>query len=611
MMTLLADLHLMRPEWLWSLVPAALLSVLLLYLRAKGGSWNDVISPELLPFLVGKQEASRGPSLLPIVFLAWVIAAFAAAGPAWEKLPQPIHQKQDALILVLDLSYSMLAQDLSPSRLVRARQKLLDLLKHRGEGQTGLIAYAGDSHIVTPLTDDNPTIANLVPALNPGMMPVPGSNPAAAIDQAIKLLHSGGISDGRILLITDGVDEKSAQDITDKLQDSGATFAIMGIGTRSGAPIPLPQGGFIKDADGTIVTPTLDERALRSLAAKNNGSYARMTLDDNDLQRLLQTTLPEASQQTLALDRTADAWEDMGYALVFLLLPVVLALFRRGWIVCLIPLVLIANPQDANAQNWDDLWLTPDQQGQRALQNNDNEAAVSLFENTDWAATAAYRNEDFERATQQFSKTDSTDSWYNRGNALAKAGKIDDAIKAYEKSLELQPEQVDATENLELLKKLKEQQEQQEQENQDQEDKEDQEDQDQQDQNQDQNDQSGEPENSDDQSDTGDQEQDSQDQQDDKQQPEDPPEPEEDPQEDEGEGEEEQTPEEEQEAQEQAAEQAQAEEASEEDKERDQAMEQWLRRVPDDPSGLLREKFKYESRQREQQGNRRNDETYW
>jgi Ca-activated chloride channel family protein len=605
MMALLNDIHLMRPEWLWTLVPAAVLAILLLYVRAKGGSWNDIISPELLPFLVGKQEASRGPSLLPLVFIAWIIAAFAAAGPAWEKLPQPIHQKQDALILVLDLSYSMLAQDLSPSRLVRARQKLLDLLKQRGEGQTGLIAYAGDSHIVTPLTDDNPTIANLIPALHPGMMPVPGSNPAAAIDQAIALLHSGGISDGKILLITDGVDEKSAKDITSKLEDSGSTFAIIGIGTRSGAPIPLPQGGFIKDANGTIVTPTLDEGALRSLAADNNGSYARMTLDDNDLQRLLQPTLPDASAQTLALDRTADAWEDMGYALVLLLLPVVLALFRRGWIVCLLPLMLVASPRDATAQSWDDLWLTPDQQGQRALQENNNETAATLFENPDWAATAAYRNEDFEQATQQFSKTDSTDSWYNRGNALAKAGKLDDAIEAYEKSLELQPDQTDAIENLELLKKLKEQQEQQEQEDQDQD-----QDQDQQDQNQDESDQSGEQQDSDDPSDPSDQEQEPQDQDDNENEPEEPPEPEE--EEQEGESEKEQPPEEEQQdEQEQAAEEAQAEEASEGDEEEDQAMEQWLRRVPDDPSGLLREKFKYESRQRQQQGNRRNDEIYW
>ena len=178
-------LHWMRPEWLWSLVPAALLVLLLWRLRGRLGNWNQVIAPELLPFLVSPEAGSRGPNLLPFILLGWVLAALAAAGPSWEKLPQPVHQKQDALVLVLDLSYSMKSGDLAPSRLDRTRQKLLDLLATRKEGQTGLIAYAGDSHIVTPLTDDTPTIANLLPALAPEMMPVPGSNPAAAVAQAV------------------------------------------------------------------------------------------------------------------------------------------------------------------------------------------------------------------------------------------------------------------------------------------------------------------------------------------------------------------------------------------------------------------------------------------
>ncbi len=610
-----SDLHFMRPEWLWLLAPAAVLAIALWYFRGKGGSWSDVISQDLLPYLVGNQQAARGPNLLPILFFAWILAAVAAAGPAWEKLPQPIHQKQDALVLTLDLSYSMLAQDLSPSRLVRARQKLLDLLEQRGEGQTGLIAYAGDAHIVTPLTDDNPTIANLIPALNPGMMPVPGSDPVAAIKQSIDLLHSAKISNGKILLITDGVDRSSAEEIAHLLKGTGINLAVMGIGTRTGAPIPLPQGGFLKDSSGTIVIPSLDEAALRDLASSISGKYARISLDENDLERLLSDTLPDTAGQTLALERTADAWEDRGYFLILLLLPISLALFRRGWVMCLLPLMFLASPQDASAQNWDDLWLTPDQQGLRALQNEDNEAAASLFENPDWAATAAYRNEDFERAVQGFSKNETPDSWYNRGNALAKAGKLDDAIKAYEKSLELQPEQADAIENLELLNKMKEQQQEQQQnqdqQDQDQQNEDEQENDQEQEQNQDQTkdknqqDQSQDQKPSDNQSDSSDSEQD-------ENQDESPPQ--------EGEPNEEQDPEqseekepseeEKQNEQEQQAQQA-SEEPSEEDKEQNQAMEQWLRRVPDDPSGLLREKFRYESRQREQQGDRRKNEIYW
>ncbi len=590
MMEIFSNLHLMRPEWLWALIPAVILALLLLYFRGRGGSWSEVIAPELLPYLVGKQQASQGPKLLPFLFLAWLVATLAAAGPAWEKIPQPIHQKQDALVLALDLSYSMMAQDLSPSRLIRARQKVLDLLEQRGEGQTGLVAYAGDAHIVTPLTDDNPTIANLVPALNPGMMPVPGSDPVAAISQSIELLRSAGISDGKILLITDGVDKDSAKKIVSLMRRAGISLEVLGIGTRTGAPIPLPQGGFIKDNSGTIVIPTLDESALRALASKSGGRYARLSLDDDDLERLLSDALPDVGKATLALDRTADAWEDKGYLLILLLLPVALSLFRRGWVVCLLPLLFLGNPQQASAQSWDDLWLTSDQQGQKALESGDNEAAASLFENPDWRATAAYRNEDFERATKQFSKTETADSWYNRGNALAKAGELDKAIEAYKQSLELQPEKSDAIENIELLEKMKEQEQQEQEQDQEQE------------QNDDKQDQSDEQEPSDEQSDPSDSEQDGE------------PEQNQDPQQDK-ESEQEQKDEEDSEPEEPAQEDEQEQQAeqaqTEEDKEKEQAMEQWLRRIPDDPSGLLREKFRYESRQREQEGDRRKNEVYW
>ncbi len=148
------ELHLMRPQWLWTLLPALVLLLLLWRQRSRNGSWQSVIVPDLLRYLVSDSGASRSSNLLPLVFLGWLLAALAASGPSWQKLPQPVHQKQDALVVLLDLSYSMKSADLAPSRLERARQKLLDLLQQRREGQTALIAYAGDAHIVTPLTDD-------------------------------------------------------------------------------------------------------------------------------------------------------------------------------------------------------------------------------------------------------------------------------------------------------------------------------------------------------------------------------------------------------------------------------------------------------------------------
>ena len=456
-----ADLHLMRPEWLWALIPALVLGLLLWRQRGRSGSWNSVIAPHLLPYLVSGGGERRSRNLLPAVLLGWILAVLAAAGPAWEQLPQPVLQKQDAMVLVLDLSYSMKSGDLAPSRLDRARQKLLDLLSRRQEGQTALIAYAGDAHVVTPLTDDNPTIANLLPALNPDMMPVPGSGPRPALELALGLLQSAGIREGRILLVTDGIEAEQAPELAELLEGTEAQLSILGVGTATGAPIPLPRGGFLKDASGAIVLPGLEEAPLRQLAGATGGQYLALRIDASDLDRLLAEDLLPVSEQTLALERTADAWVDRGYLLVLLLLPLALALFRRGWIACLVPLLLLPTPTPAQAQVWEKLWRTPDQRAMLALEQGSAEEAAGLFENRDWAGTAAYRGGDYEAAATHFSSGDSADHWYNRGNALARAGQLDEAIEAYRKSLELQPDQADAEQNLALLEQLKQQQEQQ------------------------------------------------------------------------------------------------------------------------------------------------------
>ena len=601
------ELHLMRPEWLWSLVPASILLGLLWRQRGRSGSWDTVIAPELLQHLMSEKSGSRSINYLPFIFCAWALAALAASGPSWQKIPQPIHQKQDALVLLLDLSYSMKSADLAPSRLDRSRQKLLDMLQQRREGQTGLIAYAGDAHIVTPLTDDTPTIANLLPALHPDMMPMLGSNPASAVAQGVELLRSAGVSRGTLLLLTDGVAEQDRNAIEKILKGSGTRLNIMGIGTATGAPIPLPRGGFMKDQAGAIVMPQLEEQSLRKLASASGGRYMRMQIDSSDLDYLLAENPLAEPEQTLVLDRTADTWDDAGYLLLLPLLPFALVLFRRGWLLLLLPVLFFGEAPSATAQSWEKLWLTPDQRGQRALQQGENEAAAKLFENPDWAGAASYRSGDYESASEHFNREDSADSLYNRGNALARAGQIDAAIEAYQKSLELEPDQTDAAENLALLEELQQQQQQQ----QDQQGENSQEQEQEQEQQQQQNQGEGEWQEQDpSQSQRGDPSQQDSAQGQEQQEPE----------------ADEQQADETQQSSEQESEQpaasaaereqeesdpAQAAQADPEEMERNQAMEQWLRRVPDDPSGLLREKFRYESRQRQEQGARSNDENYW
>lgn len=611
--------HLMRPEWLWGLLPALILSILLWRQRGRSGSWSEVIDAELLPLLVGSQAAPRRTNLLPLVLLGWVLAVVAASGPSINRIAQPVLQKQDALVIILDLSYSMKSGDLAPSRLDRSRQKLLDLLGQRKEGQTGLIAYAGDAHIVTPLTDDTRTIANLLPALNPDMMPVPGSDPVAAVEQAVALMHSAGINQGRILLLTDDIPEKHHQDILRALSGSGASLAVMGVGTSTGAPIPLPRGGFLKDESGAIVMPGLDERSLSQFAATAGGRYMPIQVDASDLDYLLAEGLTATAAQTLVLDRSADTWEDQGYVLIVLLLPLALSLFRRGWILCLAPLLLFSHPQTARADLWQDLWLTPDQQGQRALLQGDHERASELFDNPDWAGTAAYQGENYERAREMFSASDTAAAWYNRGNALARSGDFEEAIAAYRESLDRLPDQRDALENIALLEQLQQQQEQQEKQEQQEQQSSEQNEQNEQEQQpgQEPQDQQGQQDqqqqDSPSEGDAGDEQQQtppSGDEQREQAQREDAeqsdPGEQQQPRQRNAQGEPEQTEQESAKNQ-----QAQMAAADPEQQEKDQAMEQWLRRIPDDPSGLLREKFLYESQQRQQQGARRDDEIYW
>ncbi len=615
----MSELHLMRPEWLWLALPAIVLAYALWRRQARRGNWRSVIAADLLPYLVGENAGETRHNLVPALLLGWLLACLAAAGPSFTKIPQPVHQKQDAMVLLYDLSYSMKSQDLAPSRADRARQKLKDLLAKRREGQTGLIAFAGDAHIVAPLTDDVPTINNLLPALHPDMMPVPGSDAAHAVALGLSLLRSAGIRGGKILLLTDGVSEDAAADIRRQLRGSGAGLTVMGVGTAEGAPIPLPRGGFLKDDNGAIVMPRLEEGTLRELAVSVGGQYTPMRIDDSDLQQLLAAPMLTGAEQTLALERTADTWEDQGYLLLLLVLPLVLALFRRGWVLGLVvaPLLLVPAPA-SHAQGWSDLWATPDQQGQRALQHGDAGAAAGLFEDPGWAGTAAYEAGDFDAAVEHFSALPDADGWYNRGNALARAGRLEDALAAYNESLQLEPGRDDALANRALVEQLKEQQEQQQQQQQQQQQGDQGEDgesgqQDQQQGEQQSESGAGNESQGDSQPGAQDNTEESRRQAQGDSAP------------DGDRQEREQAREDDAEAEEGTAQQARADttegeengeelaaaEPTPEELERNQAMEQWLRRVPDDPSGLLREKFRYESRLRREEGRETQHEQVW
>jgi len=455
-------LHLLRPVWL-GLLP--LWWLFLLYLYRQGGSaaaWQRVCDPELFEFLKVGQQAQRQAAWWWLLAVVGSILVLAMAGPTWKELAQPVYRQSSAVVVLLDVSRSMDAQDVKPSRLQRAKQKLQDILADRQEGQTALIVFAGEAFVVTPLTDDVATIAAQLQSISSDMMPVQGSAPDKAIQKAINLLHQARVGRGHVLLIGDELPaanhEPMKQAIT-QLQQAGHTFSTLAVGSSQGAPIPLANGGFVKDQRGNIVIPHLDNAPFHTWAQAGGGVAATMRLDDGDIQQLQNIW----NQQTKAHYKQAetatfshDQWREDGPLLLLILLPFIALAFRRGWLVVVLTLLCVPHP--VQAMDWTTLWLNQDQQGQRLLQQDRYADAAKTFDDPQWKAAAAYQAGDYQQASRLLQGVDTAEGHYNRGNALAKMGKLDEAIAAYDACLKLQHDHADAKYNKKLLEDQKKQQ---------------------------------------------------------------------------------------------------------------------------------------------------------
>lgn len=607
---MLSEFHFIRPYWFIALIPLIYLLWILAKQHLINKHWESVCDPALLPYiLVGRTGTKKYTGIILFGFVS-LLMIIALAGPSWERLPEPVFEKESALVIAMDLSYSMYADDIKPSRLERARFKISDLLDLRQEGQTALIVYAGDAFTVTPLTDDIKTIKSQLNALTPQIMPAPGSNTDIALEKAAELLKQAGNSEGHILLVTDEVDSQFDKFFS-KTNRRGYKVSILGIGTEEGAPVKLGESGFLKDKAGTIVIPKLNQGVLRLLASSGGGYYETSQLGDGDIERLnrLFNSGLEKNNETKSEFET-DRWREFGPWLILLILPIVAFGFRRGYLAILV-CILIQTPDDAMAFDWDDLWLNKNQQAMRALNSEQPELASELFDNKEWKAAANYRKGDFAAVEELLNEQEDTRSTYNRANAMAKQGRYEEAIEAYDKVLDSQPEHEDAIFNRDLIKKELEKQQQQQS---DSDQKSDEQSEQQQQDSESEQQQSENNQQESDQQEDSEQKQSSQkeqEQQDNSEQQQDSEEQQKSEQEREEEQEQQnQQAEESGDKEEQEQEQAQA--STQEEKELDeeqQATEQWLRRIPDDPSGLLRRKFKYQY----QQQNRRssNNAKYW
>ncbi|QTK46765.1 VWA domain-containing protein [Xanthomonas euvesicatoria] len=418
----LQSLHLLRPTLLWALLAIVPAAALWHWRRRDADVWRQSVDAHLLPKLL-VSGGRRGWLGFVLAALTYALAVLAMSGPSWRQTERPVFQSSMPLVVVLDLSSSANATDLPPSRLLQARAKLATLLRKRAGGEVALLVYAGESFTVAPLTEDSANVALFLDALSPSVMPVDGKRADRAIDAAAQLLQQAGFKQGEILLVSDSAD-RSAESSARVARSRGFSVSALGVGGERGAAY--------RTASGEIAQAKLDEGSLRTLAAQGGGRYARIAPDDADLRAL---GVLDPSQQPLA-DETAESdggksWLDEGYWLVLPVMLLSLLAFRRRAVVavlamvCVLPLAQPAHAADGT------LWQRADQVQQQRLD----------------AGVQAYRKGDFASAQKAFEAVPTDEGLYNLGNALARQGQYDAAIAAYDRALKQHPNQQDAIAN--------------------------------------------------------------------------------------------------------------------------------------------------------------------
>lgn len=439
-------LHFLRPWWWLALAPLPLA----LWMLARNGNGRAALArladAALLPHLLSDTGA-RERFALGLVALTWFLAVTALSGLAWQKMPTPLYVNGAARVVVLSLSDDMLAQDMQPDRMTRARFAVRDLLNDAGDARMALVAYAGAAFTVAPLTDDKNTILNLLQALQPNVMPVPGNDAATGIRQGVELLKQAHAKGGEIVLVTDTADDAAVAQAK-AARTKGVHVDVLGVGTNEGAPVPQAGGGFASGSGGTLMARR-DDGALRAVADAGGGRYAVLQADGAGA-AAFDTPVAEAGHASRA--ERAQLWRDGGIWLLPVLLIVAALAFRRGWLLVLALLVLPSGMPAAQAATWDSLWANRDQRALQALQHGDTAQARKLSSTPGMRGAVDYRAGDYAGAAKSFARSDDARSHYNLGNALARQGEYGKAVTAYQQALQRDPKMADARANLDAVK---------------------------------------------------------------------------------------------------------------------------------------------------------------
>lgn len=420
----LLQFHFLRPWWLLTLIPLAVI----FYLRWKVSSDENRFAffpPHLRNALTVQRSGWTNQLPLKMLMLLLVLSVLICAGPAWQRQASPFGEDSASLMILLDNSESMQQKDVAPSRLERAKHKITDLTELRAGGKTGLMVYAGSSHVAMPLTKDNQVIFPYLSALNPDIMPLAGKAPQTALPLLTQQIEAN--KGNSILLVTDGVDANAVNEFERYFETQPYQLLILAIG----------------NSNVTVDSP-MDLASLRTLATKTNGKLIEMSIDETDVTQLNR----QIERFMLINSDSSMPWQDEGYRLLYPLVLLMLLWFRKGWLVKW-SLVLVVSmpslmPNAANAagmvssktestvateqttlwdkteQWWMDLWLTPDQQAQRLFNRGDYKQAAVHYQKPLNKGIAYYYAGEFKLAHSAFMQDNTPQGLYYAASALAR-----------------------------------------------------------------------------------------------------------------------------------------------------------------------------------------------
>lgn len=448
----LTHFHLLRPLWLLALIPLAWTIFHLWYARSPFAKWQAVISPNLIKAMRVRHGSARIINPLNVFMGSAILIVMILSGPSWKQQASPFSEDLSALVIVLDASTSMEQQDVQPSRLERAKQKIEDLLLLRPGGRVGLIVYSGSAHSVIPLTNDVEVVRNFLKSITSKMMPKSGKFAEKALPIADKMLIGNSMAGleikGTIALFTDGIGPDTNKAFKGYFALHQHQLLILGIGQESSNQSQVDSGMI-----------PLEEKSLRQLAENSGGYYQALSLDKTDVKYLNR----RINSHLVIVDDGTRPWLDAGYYLIYPLIFLMLFWFRKGWTLnwtLIVMLAVLYSPtSEVMAQNYiakssaateeqdsvmaslEDhflrLWLTPDQLGQYYMWLGNYAAAARSFDNIPWRAIALYRGENFVAAAEMFSRIDSIEGHFNLANAWAQSRNYLKAVKSYNDVLTL------------------------------------------------------------------------------------------------------------------------------------------------------------------------------